>query len=91
MNENETALSAHPEQNGRSLCCCYPPRQNTKRFNGLIWLDETGKEIIELLKTDISEEELISRLTENHHASRDAVKNAVDRFLAILNENDLLI
>ena len=67
------------------------PHPNATRFNGLIWLDENGKEIIELLRTDISKEELISRLPENHHASRDAVKNTVDRFLAILNENDLLI
>ena len=47
------------------------------RFNGMVKLNETAKEILEILKEDISQEELIERFAQNNDTSVEEVKEDI--------------
>ena len=59
-------------------------------FNGILWVNEDGKAILDHLKEDITREELILALAEETDAPPEEVAAEVDGFLTRLEELKLL-
>ena len=59
-------------------------------FNGLLWVNEEGKAILELLSEDIKREALISSLMEKFDAEEADIVPSLDAFLQKLDEQELL-
>lgn len=57
----------------------------------LIWVNECGKIIMELLHDDMSKEDLIFQLNKKYTGDSDMINKAVDDFTNKLKEADLLI
>lgn len=58
--------------------------------NTVLRLNEVGKDIMELLKEDLTEDELIAKLKEQYEGDDGYIRQCVGRFLAELREKDLL-
>lgn len=59
-------------------------------FCGMINLNETAAFLFQLLKNDITENELVLRLTESYEVDANTAKLAVDSFVLNLRENGVL-
>ena len=59
-------------------------------FSGMLWVNEEGKAILELLRQEITREELIKRLAEQFDAPAEEVAPSADAFIAKLKENGML-
>ena len=59
-------------------------------FCGMINLNETAAFLFQLLKNDITENELVLRLTESYEVDTNTAKRAVDSFVSNLRENGVL-
>jgi len=62
----------------------------SKQFNGMIRLDESGAYAFELLKKDISEQELLRALAEKYSMEEAALIQDVKHFLEVLKEENAL-
>ena len=60
-------------------------------FNGIIALNDMGKEIYDLLATVASEEELIAKLCEEFDAPREVIAADAKEFLATLRAEKILL
>ena len=67
-----------------------PAVDRTCPFNGILWVNEDGKAIFDLLKTDIPYDALVKALAEQSGAPEEEVAAEVDAFLAKLDELKLL-
>ena len=67
-----------------------PAVDRTCPFNGILWVNEDGKAILDRLRDDISREALIQSLVELSEAPEDEVTAETDAFLARLRELALL-
>lgn len=56
----------------------------------LLWVNGTGKAIMELLHDDVSESEIVTALTEKYSAEPDKIETAVRSFVRKLSEAGLL-
>lgn len=59
-------------------------------FNGMITLNETGAFLWKLLENDISEEELLQRLTAEYDISEDIAKADINAFISKLKDAGLI-
>ena len=64
--------------------------EDSKHFNGMIQLNSVGEFIFKLLENDISEEEIINKLTEKYDVSAEDAKTALNDYLDVLKKNNLL-
>ena len=65
---------------------------NADKFSGMLKLNEEGAAILELLKKDISEDELIDSLVSKYEDStRDEISEFVKEFVSQLKEAGLLL
>lgn len=55
-------------------------------FNGMVRSNSTAKDIINLLKNDITEEQIISAMLEKYDAERETVSADVKSVIASLRE-----
>ena len=60
-------------------------------FSGVLWVNEEGKAIMELLKQEITRQELIDKLSEQFDAPKDEVAASADAFITQLKENGMLV
>ena len=60
-------------------------------FCGMINLNETAAFLFQLLKNDITENELVLRLTESYEVDTNTAKLAVDSFVSSLRESGVLL
>ncbi len=60
-------------------------------FCGMINLNDTAAFLFELLKKDITENELVLRLVDNYEVDLDVAKHAVASFVSNLRESGVLI
>ena len=67
-----------------------PVRQQAVDFSGIIKLSETGAFLWRLLENGVDREELIAKLLDEYLVDEDVAGEDVDRFIAQLNEADLL-
>lgn len=63
----------------------------SKNFNGMIRLDESGAFAFNLLKNEITEQEMLSALMEKYPDQEAELAQALPNFLAKLKEADALV
>ena len=68
-----------------------PSGSSAHRLSGLIALNDSGKFLFELMKTEQTEDSLIQALLENFEVDPDTAKQDVTDFIAMLQEYDLLV
>lgn len=61
------------------------------RYNGVMSLNETSKDIIELLKEETTEEEIVKKMLEEYDVTEDVLRKHVSEFLDKLREEKLLV
>ena len=68
-------------------------KDNTKSidFNDVLSLNETGAFIFNLLKEEISKEELLDKILNEYDVSAEIASADLDEIIKILKENNLLI
>lgn len=64
--------------------------EDTKHFNGMIKLNSVGEYIFRLLENDISEDEIVDKLTEKYDVSAEDAKAALIDYLSVLRQNNLI-
>ncbi len=67
-----------------------PVGENADELHGIVRLNKTGSFIFECLKEDISEEEIVEKLSEKYDSSLDEVKEDVRSYLSQLKEAGLI-
>ena len=75
----------HDTGNGEMLI---PVGEETKKFHGVVKLNDTGSEIVHLLENeDLTMEELLKRFYENYpDDDQEVIKNGVSEFINKLRE-----
>ena len=63
----------------------------TKNFNGIIKLNNMGGEIVGLLTTDISEEEIIKAIVEKYEVDYDTAKEDIKNILDSLKKAGVIL
>ena len=63
----------------------------SKKFNGMITLNSTGKLLFEKLQTGCTREELIAALTDAYGVDEETASKDVDAYLAVLTNKGLLV
>ena len=62
----------------------------TNNFNGLIRLNDSAYFVFNLLKEDISYENLVDKMLEEYDVTKEKASHDLDEMLAIFRENELL-
>ena len=60
------------------------------KFNGMIKLNSVGEFIFKLLENNITEEEILNKITEEYDISAEEAKSSVENYLAVLRQNELI-
>ena len=63
----------------------------TKNFNGIIKLNNMGGEIVGLLTTDISEEDIIKAIIEKYEVDYDTAKEDIKNILDSLRKAGVIL
>lgn len=63
----------------------------TKNFNGIIKLNNMGGEIVGLLTTDISEEDIIKAIVEKYEVDYDTAKEDIKNILDSLRKAGVIL
>ena len=88
MKLNENFL-IHQTENGEILI---PVGEETKKFHGVVKLNQTGAEIVHLLEnSDLSLEELLNHFYEEYPDEKEEVKQGVISFVNKLREINAII
>ena len=88
MKLNENFL-IHQTENGEILI---PVWEETKKFHGVVKLNQTGAEIVHLLEnSDLSLEELLNHFYEEYPDEKEEVKQGVISFVNKLREINAII
>lgn len=59
-------------------------------FPGIIQLNETGAEIMQMFRQDQTVDTVVSRMMEQYEADEADIRKAVDDIVSMLREKDLL-
>ena len=63
----------------------------SKKFNGMINLNETGELLFKMLQAGTSEEEMVNKLTETYGIDRETAGRDVRAFLSGLEKAGLIV
>ena len=66
-----------------------PVGKNSSNLSGVLKLNKEGREIIDALKDDISEEELINKLS-GKYSNREEIEIYVRKIIDYLNQHQML-
>lgn len=61
-----------------------------KAFRGMIYLNESGKFVAELLENEITKEEIINKMCKRYKIESDRAKTDLDKFLKTFAEAGLI-
>ena len=67
-----------------------PVGPGADQIHGVVKLNSEGREILELLKKDITENEIIDVLSSKYENNRDDLADSVHKVVRILIENKLI-
>ena len=67
-----------------------PIGQQIQKFNGLIKINDSAAFLWNLLKEEITQDELIDKLIEEYQIDRDLATSDVENFINILKQNDMI-
>lgn len=88
MKLNENFL-IHKSESGEILI---PVGEETKRFHGVVKLNETGAEIVHLLEdNDLSLDELLNHFYNEYPENKEEIKEGVISFINKLKEINAII
>ena len=62
-------------------CILVPTGEKAENFHGIISLSESGKYLVELLKKDVTEDELTDALLSEYETDRETASRDVREFL----------
>ena len=61
-----------------------------EKFNGFIKLNEAGKFIFEILKNDVTEDEIVAAMLEQYEETEQEIRENVSDFITTLNNSGVL-
>lgn len=64
--------------------------EDMEKFNGLIRMNKTGKDIFELLSDDVTEEDIVAALQKKYEGSEENIRDEVHKFVAYLSDMNIL-
>lgn len=67
-----------------------PIGEKADELHAVFKLNKTAADILELLKEDTTEEEIIKKLSEKYDGSQDEIRKAVLEYISELKEAELL-
>lgn len=67
-----------------------PIGDNEDELHAVFKLNKTAADIIELLKEDITEEEIVKNLSERYEGSKENIKDCVHEYISELHEAGLI-
>lgn len=68
-----------------------PVGQDSMNYNGVISLNETARDMMELLREDITEEELVQKMKELYDVDEATLRQHVHEFIGKLQEAKVLV
>ncbi len=68
-----------------------PVGQDSMNYNGVISLNETARDMMELLREDITEEELVQKMKEQYDVDEATLRQHVHEFIGKLQEAKVLV
>lgn len=68
-----------------------PVGEDADEFRGIMKVNEVGATILDLLKQDISENEIVNHLYDEYDISKELLTKEVNEFVETLNEKGLLV
>ena len=68
-----------------------PVGEDADEFRGIMKVNEVGATILDLLKQDISENEIVNHLYDEYDISKELLAKEVNEFVETLNEKGLLV
>lgn len=68
-----------------------PVGADAKRYNGVMSLNETARDMMEFLREDITEEELVQKMLETYEVDEATLRPQVHDFIKQLQDADVLI
>ena len=63
----------------------------TETERRILWVNDCGKTILELLQKEMTSEELIKAITERYSGDRTIIEKTIDSFIKQLSENGLIV
>ncbi len=60
------------------------------KFSGLIRMNQTGKEMFELLRNEMSESELVAAMMERYEGTEQEIRESVRQFVDALSREGIL-
>lgn len=65
--------------------------EDAEKFNGFIKMNETGAYIFNMLKKDVTEDEIVAALEKEYEGvTKEELRNTVKEFIARLKESDVI-
>ena len=67
------------------------PMGDELSFNGALKLNKTGAAILELLKEETTEEEIVEKLSERFDVPKEILREDVHSYISVLQNNNMII
>ena len=67
-----------------------PVGKKSKEFNGMITLNESGSFMWDCFKNDITVDEAVKLVTEEYEVDAERARADIEKFVALLKDNDLI-
>lgn len=68
-----------------------PVGKDASRYKGVMSLNETAKDMIEMLKDDVTEEQIVAKLLADYDVTEEELRRHVADFLQKLREEGILV
>ncbi len=65
--------------------------EDSKKFNGMIKLNDSGEFIFKMLGKDVSEDDIVTAFLDEYDATEEQVRDTVKKFVSELDSNGLLV
>ena len=80
MKLNHDFITHHSD--GKLVMVCL----DRKKFSGIVKCNESAAFIIDLLKNDISKDEIINKMIEEYNVDKDVACNDANKVIKVLND-----
>lgn len=67
-----------------------PVGESAKQFHGMLQLNEVGYDIVSLMKEEISQDEMVSKLLEIYDTDAETATGYVNQVVKYLQEQDVI-
>lgn len=63
---------------------------DSDEFNGMVKLNKTGAFIFEILKNDVTEDEIVAEMIKKYDATEEQLKETVHNFIESMKEKNII-